>query len=377
MTLRMATVLLLLATGFLPGLRPSESAARQAAPRPGAAERESRLRPRRPVVGRERPGSRQSADELRLVELRTAVAEGRIADARALAARILPSRLQAKGEEEAVYLKAVLLEDGDACVLALQEYLKQFPRGEHRRAATLALAKARYAGGDYREAENLLSIFSPGVEQDALGREALVWRGLSQLGRGDAEGALQFLQSSRKDLEGSTEEEAYFFAMAQGALRASRPGDAIESLKVLLGRHANGDYAPQAYYAMGQALEMSGRPADAAALFRQVAQRFPDSYEATRARDRGIRLGAPESAVRPPGGAFAVQIGAFAKRDAAERLARELRLSGVGDVAVAQGRERTPVFRVRAGAFETRDEARALGERLRRERGLSYTIVPR
>jgi hypothetical protein len=32
---------------------------------------------------------------------------------------------------------------------------------------------------------------------------------------------------------------------------------------------------------------------------------------------------------------------------------------------------------VRAGSFATRDEARALGERLRRERGLSYQVVPR
>ncbi|HEY7728081.1 MAG TPA: SPOR domain-containing protein, partial [Candidatus Eisenbacteria bacterium] len=234
-----------------------------------------------------------------------------------------------------------------------------------------------FAGGDYAAAENLLSIFSPGVEQDALGREGLVWRGLSELGRGDADGALQFLQSARKDLDGSSEEEAYYFAFAQAGLRAGRPAEAMEALRVLLGRHASGDYAPQALYAMGQALELSGRPSDAAALFRQVAQRFPGSYEAARARDRGIRLPAAEGAVRPPGGGFAVQIGAFAKRDGAERLARELRVAGVGDVAIIQGREIPPVYRVRAGAFVARDEARALGERLRRERGLSYTVVAR
>lgn len=376
MTVRMAVALLVLLTGFVVGLRPPEPPARTADPRPRTLEREPRLRPRG-TAERQRPRPRQGAEERRLAETRTAMAEGRIADARALAAKLLPSRLPPRGEEEAVYLRAVLLEDGESSNLALQEYLKQFSRGEHRRAATLALAKGRYAAGDYREAENLLSIFSPGVEHDALGREALVWRGLSQLGRGDAEGALQLLQSARKDLEGSTEEEAYFFAIAQSALRSSRPGEAIEALKVLLGRHASGDYAPQAYYAMGQSLEMSGRPDDAAALFRQVAQRFPESYEATRVRDRGIRLSTPETAVRPPGGGFAIQIGAFAKRDGAERLARELRLSGIGDVAVMQGRERVPVFRVRAGAFDSRDEARALGERLRRERGLSYTIVPR
>jgi hypothetical protein len=151
----------------------------------------------------------------------------------------------------------------------------------------------------------------------------------------------------------------------------------MDALRVLLGRHANGDYAPQALYAMGQALELGGRPSDAAALFRQVAARFPDSYEAARARDRGIRLAAVEGTLHPSGSGFAVQIGAFARREGAERLARELRVAGVGDVTIIQGRETPPVYRVRAGAFESRDEARALGERLRRDRGLSYSIVAR
>jgi cell division septation protein DedD len=81
--------------------------------------------------------------------------------------------------------------------------------------------------------------------------------------------------------------------------------------------------------------------------------------------------------MRPLGGGFAVQIGAFTRREVAERLGQDLRLSGVGDVSVIQGREAPPIYRVRAGAFDARDEARALGERLRRERGLSFTIVPR
>jgi TolA-binding protein len=342
--------------------------------RRGSGSGEPRIRPGRVA---ERAGPRQSEEQRKLEDVRAALARGQIGEARSILGKLLPSRLPPREEEEASYLKAILLEDGDASRQALEEYLKQFPRGEHRRAAILILAKEEFAGGDYAAAENLLSIFSPGVEQDALGREGLVWRGLSELGRGDADGALQFLQSARKDLDGSSEEEAYYFAFAQAGLRAGRPAEAMEALRVLLGRHASGDYAPQALYAMGQALELSGRPSDAAALFRQVAQRFPGSYEAARARDRGIRLPAAEGAVRPPGGGFAVQIGAFAKRDGAERLARELRVAGVGDVAIIQGREIPPVYRVRAGAFVARDEARALGERLRRERGLSYTVVAR
>jgi len=64
-------------------------------------------------------------------------------------------------------------------------------------------------------------------------------------------------------------------------------------------------------------------------------------------------------------------------RDQKPILAKDLKTSGVEDVSVKAGPETPPVFRVRAGAFTTRDEAKAMGERLRRERGFSYTIVPR
>ncbi|MGH7681716.1 MAG: SPOR domain-containing protein, partial [Candidatus Eiseniibacteriota bacterium] len=128
---------------------------------------------------------------------------------------------------------------------------------------------------------------------------------------------------------------------------------------------------------MALCMETVGRTGDAAGVFRQVMARYPHSYEATRARDRGIRVGAAPVTPFPLGGGFAVQVGAFSRRDLADALARDLKAAGVGDVTVRQGTEVPPVFRVRAGAFSSREEARALGERLRRERGFSYTIVPR
>jgi septal ring-binding cell division protein DamX len=128
---------------------------------------------------------------------------------------------------------------------------------------------------------------------------------------------------------------------------------------------------------MGVALESMGRAADASAVFRQVSQRFPDSYEATRARDRGIRMAGTLSLGLPIGGGYAIQVGAFSRRELADALAKSLRLTGITDVQVLEGREAAPIYRVRAGAYATRDEARALGERLRRERGFSYNIVPR
>lgn len=320
---------------------------------------------------------RVSLQEKRIRDAKNAYDRNQIEVARQLLQGIDPAQLPRALGEEAAFLSATLASDAATSDRLFDEYLKNYPRGTYRRAASLALGRSQFAQGDYREAETLLSIFSPGVERDALGREGLIWLGLSTLGRGDATAALQFLQTAKGDLDGSDFEEAYYFATAEAALRASKPREAVEGLKIILARHPRGDYAPQALYAMGVSLETMGRAADASAVFRQVAQRFPDSYEATRARDRGIRTAGTLSLGLPIGGGYAIQVGAFSRRELADALAKDLRLSGVADVQVLEGREASPIYRVRAGAYGTRDEARALGERLRRERGFSYNIVPR
>ncbi|HKW50860.1 MAG TPA: SPOR domain-containing protein [Candidatus Eisenbacteria bacterium] len=322
-------------------------------------------------------GGRTSAEWRKLAEATEALGDGRGEEARALVASIPVGRLPKGSEDDYAFLKAMLADDGAAHVAALEEYLKLYPRGPHRRQATLALGRARYVRGEYSEAENVLSIFSPGVEKDFIGRQALVQRGLAQLARGDAVGALAFFRSAQADLAGTPQEEAYYFAVSQAAIRASKPAEAIEALRRLLERHAKSEYGPQALYAMALSLEAVGRPGDAAGVFRQVMVRYPNSYEATRARDRGIRVASSSSPAFPLGGGFVVQVGAFSRRELAEALARDLKLAGVDDVSVKQGTETPTIFRVRAGAFSTRDEARALGERLRRERGFSYTIAPR
>ncbi|HSQ61066.1 MAG TPA: SPOR domain-containing protein [Acidobacteriota bacterium] len=332
----------------------------------GRAERPSATREKRPTP-----------DESSVARAAEAVSAGRYAEARLLLEGIDPTTLSRGRADDAAYLKAVLLEDGAKQEAAFADYLKEYGGGTHRREATLSLARIRYVLGDYAESERLLAIFSPGVEKDPVGRDGLVLRGLAQLGRGDASGALQFLASCESDLKGSPTEEPYYFARSQAALRASKPQQALDALRVLLERHPQGAYAPQALYAMGVGLEMMGRGPDAANVFRQVAQRFPQSYEATRVRDRGIRPGAVTAAGLPIGGGYALQIGAFSRRDLADALARDLRHAGLPDVTVKQGNESPPVYRVRAGAFASRDEARAFGERLRRERGFSSTVVPR
>jgi TolA-binding protein len=328
-----------------------------------------------PSKGAARPRRAEAADA-QVSRAQEAAAAGRYDEAREILAGVEQARLSEEKADAAAYLGAVLTVEGVKQGEAFSAYLKEFSKGRHRRESTLALARLHYVQGDYAESDRLLTIFSPGVEHETLGREGLVLRGLSQLARGDAPGALQFLASCEKDLKGSAEEEAYYFATSQAALRSGKPQAAVDALRVLLDRHAQGAYAPQALYAMGMSLEQMGRATDATNVFRQVAQRFPDSYEATRVRDRGIRPGQVVGSGLPIGGGYALQIGAFSRRDLSDALARDLRLASIPDVSVRQGSESPPIYRVRAGAFASREEAQALGERLRREKGYSYVVVP-
>ena len=320
-----------------------------------------------------------SPEERAIALAKEALEEGNVEAARSYLAPVTSGRVPRGKEDDFAYLTAILVEDGDGYQQALEGYLHDYPKGIHRREATLALARVRYVRGEYSESERLLTLFSPGVEKDFIGRQALVQLGLAQLARGDAAGALTELHQAEPDLTDSPQEEAYYFALAQAALHANRPADAGEALRRLLEKHAKGDYVPQALYALGTGLEAVGRAGDASGVFRQVMVRYPASYEATRVRDRGIRITTEPEAPGPLQlrGGFAIQVGAFSRKDLAESLARDLKTTGVEDVSVKQGPETPPVFRVRAGAFTTRDEARALGERLRRERGFSYQIVPR
>lgn len=354
--MRLLTAVLLV-TIFLCGAKPAPRS--RTAPAPSKSQTQS------------------SVAERKVDQATDALALGRVDEARTWIGQIPVGSAPSGREDDVAFLRAMLANDGSEHAAALEEYARAFPKGKHRREAALALARVHYARGEYSEAVNLLNIFSPGVEKDFIGRQALIQCGLALLAQGDSPGALQFLRSAEPDLLGSPQEEAYFFALAEAALRANKPADAGEALRRLLEKHAKGDYGPQALYALAQSMETVGRTGDAAGVFRQIMVRFPMSYEAARVRDRGIRLTPAPASPLSLGGGFAIQVGAFSRRDLADALASDLKSAGVEDVSVKQGTENPPVYRVRAGSFATREEARALGERFRRERGFSFTVVPR
>lgn len=84
----------------------------------------------------------------------------------------------------------------------------------------------------------------------------------------------------------------------------------------------------------------------------------------------------PPSAAPAAADGFAIQVGAFAERDAAEALARELRALELPVYVVAEERGHAR-FKVRVGPFAARHEAERHAARLKSERRLPTWILSR
>lgn len=81
------------------------------------------------------------------------------------------------------------------------------------------------------------------------------------------------------------------------------------------------------------------------------------------------------SASKPSSGGWAVQVGSFASRENAERLARDLRGKGFDSHVSQSSGNGKRLWRVRVGSEPDRDGAVALGTRLRAA-GQSGSVVP-
>jgi DedD protein len=165
-----------------------------------------------------------------------------------------------------------------------------------------------------------------------------------------------------------------------GPIRSAPPAAAVAS---------SAEEAPLRSYTINLAEETHARTAARSASGPQqpaplVAPR-PDSAPpppaasaATAAMTASVPVTAHPAAATPPAaaapGTLMVQLGSFASRGNAERLARQLRAQGFS-VGVSQGSSGRHLYRVRAGPVNDRAAATELAQQLR-SAGHSGSIVP-
>jgi len=296
--------------------------------------------------------------------------------------------LEGERLDEALFLLARLETDTGRAESLYRRILRS---GNERVAAGAAieLANFAYATGDYAGA---LAFLEPrrtgGGERAAMTIHYL--RGLccKQLGEN---------ARARAELGAVTRGEYASwsaFARADIDLQEGRAEAAVQAFEELERKRAN----PIVGFKLGECYEASGEKERALAAYRALVERFPQSLEATKGREKILLLeqskatpdgeksaGGGETGERrsqrarssiPAGRGFTIQFGSFGARGNAAAVAGKLEklLSGVRVESVEM--DGRIWHRVRAGFYETREAAAADAARAKERTGIAGAVIP-
>jgi len=288
------------------------------------------------------------------------------------------------GVEGRTYYRALLLLAGIETSLqkAEQYYRSIIKNGTAQEAVTarVELAKVYYSMGDYSKVVELVgNLSSRKVSSSYL--EGLFFKALSlrQLGR---------FEEARRSFA-SIDRGRYLYpsymAQAELDMQDGNIDDAIKRFKMIAAEHSN----PVAGFKLGECYEIKGDREKALIVYRTLLNKFPESLEASRAKEKiSALMRLPERKVArdtreaPAGGRvegeklFTIQFGAFSDRENAVRMVSELKKLNIDAWIESFELNGTTIYRVRYGKFENREKAERDAREFQDRLGLNCRVLP-
>jgi tetratricopeptide (TPR) repeat protein len=280
---------------------------------------------------------------------------------------------------EALYRLAGLKKSAPEAEILYREVSRMDPAGRWGIAATVELAKIRFALGEYTEASSILDAAEACRKSD----EACYFGGLADVmlkRYEEARGQLSRVKSERFRPWAE-------IALADADAGLDDPAAACRRYESMLRSRV----ATTAKYRYGECLEKEGDFAGARNVYEQVRSEYDQTPEAilageklealradtrTRSGDESQPAAASDGGEKPLAAGFTLQFGSFNDRANAIKLAAELKgkVPGVRiDSELVNFKE---VHRVRSGYFKTRAEAERRAEDIARQTGENCAIMP-
>jgi TolA-binding protein len=137
-------------------------------------------------------------------------------------------------------------------------------------------------------------------------------------------------------------------------------------------------FAAQALWALAGAKARQGDPAGARELYRRLRRDYPASFEAASVEEKLAAL--PQAAPTPmptpaPSGRFSVQVGAFARKATADKLAARLRKKRYPVRVLVRRVDGRALYLVKAGPYKGRAAAEKQAQRLEQKEKLPQRII--
>jgi tetratricopeptide (TPR) repeat protein len=280
---------------------------------------------------------------------------------------------------EALFYLAGLKRSAPEAEIIYREIARLDQSGRWGAAASVELAKIRFAVGEYGEASNILESSLACRKSEA----ACYFAGLSDVILKRYDAAREPLARVKSDRLRPWAE----IALAEADAGLENPSGACRRYQGLIGSSV----AATAKYRYGECLEKEGDVRGARKIYEEVRAEYTQTPESILAGEKLEALRAevtakPREEASPPTGAgqdetpltagFTLQFGSFGDRANAIKLAAELKgkIAGIRiDSDLVNFRE---VHRVRSGYFKTRAEAERRAEDIARQTGENCAIMP-
>lgn len=219
--------------------------------------------------------------------------------------------------------------------------------GEDRRAAAVVEGQSQYERGDYERAIESLSKY---LNQQPRGGDAALAYYIRGLSAAKANRRSQAYDDLRQSLASKPDADTEWRAnVVLGVMNFEdeRWDAAGQGFTAALRKMPKGPPTDTVLFRLGQCQERTGQWAAARATFQKLVSQYGSSASAAGARRR-VAINAD---------CFAVQCGAFTRRDNAERQSADLRRQGYSSYVRNDSRDGKPISVVLVGRYRTYGEA--------------------
>jgi TolA-binding protein len=286
---------------------------------------------------------------------------------------------EAAQRAKAAFEKAQGIENLEEAAAAYREAARQDPAGEWGLRAALELGRQEYALG---RPEAAMMIFDK-ISEDGLEGEAkaqlLYWRAQSRLSLKGFQKAQDDFESFLKAYPGHALADSASLAVADCDSVLGNTEAAVAGYQKLY-QDPPSSVASRALFQAALLQQHAGHPEESRKLLEKLSTAWPDSMEASRAKEALAALPqaqaspVPSPSTSPASAHFSVQVGAYARRAGAEELAERLKKKGYQVRLDKHAFGGQILNLVQVGYYESKAQAQKAALRMKRKEGVGIVV---
>jgi TolA-binding protein len=176
-------------------------------------------------------------------------------------------------------------------VAAFEALLRFNPNYAQAEAVRLKIAQARRSAGNSDEALKIFKELADGAKDGAVAAEAKYQLARAYEERKDFDAAQKLYEQLAESNAGDLAAQAQFHLGEVAEAKGDAEGAALQFMRVAI-LFLHEELTPEALWRAGQCFEKAGRAEDARKAYEELQSDYPDSDQATRAKERLNRAGA-------------------------------------------------------------------------------------